>query len=82
MVYNCVYYYDTLTHSIRHTVPFSVDWPSAEWARKETWIYERFARLKTLSAQRDLKIIVCVIRIGQGVPDKVYCIALKHLVSQ
>jgi hypothetical protein len=52
------------------TVPFSVDWPLSEWVRKEAWVQDRFNRLKTLAAARDLKIVVLVIRIGVGVPDK------------
>lgn len=63
-------HYEFVPSVLVFTVAFSVDWTLSEWVRKESWIQDRFNRLKTLTSARDIKIIVTVIKVGAGATDK------------
>eukprot|EP00598_Pedospumella_elongata_P013616 CAMPEP_0184989876 /NCGR_PEP_ID=MMETSP1098-20130426/30532_1 /TAXON_ID=89044 /ORGANISM="Spumella elongata, Strain CCAP 955/1" /LENGTH=1412 /DNA_ID=CAMNT_0027514969 /DNA_START=100 /DNA_END=4338 /DNA_ORIENTATION=+ len=63
-------HFESVPSVLLFTVAFSVDWTLSEWVRKESWIQDRFNRLKALTTPRDIKIIVLVIKVGAGSTDK------------
>jgi tetratricopeptide (TPR) repeat protein len=63
-------HYELVPSVLLFTVAFSVDWSISEWIRKETWIQDRYNRLRALTAARDIKIIVVVVKVGMGATDK------------
>lgn len=51
-------------------VPFSVDWPAQDWAKREAVAQDRYYKLKSVVGPRDIKIIIFMVRIGSGIMDK------------
>ena len=69
-------YFEVLPSVLIYTVPFSTDWANGEWTRKESSIYDRFARLRNLLAPREIKIIVIAIKVGTSTMEKVWFFSL------
>lgn len=46
--------------------PFSVDWSTNEWVRRETLLQERYTSLKNVLSSRDVKPFLVAVKIGVG----------------
>lgn len=63
-------HFDLLPSVVLFCVPFGVDWSANEWSKRELAIQDRFTRLKSVMATREVKVIVIMIKVGSGVMDK------------
>ena len=52
------------------TAAFGTDWPAGEWIRRETTIIERITHLKHNMQQRDVKVILILMKFGHNTIDK------------
>jgi hypothetical protein len=52
------------------TTSFGTDWPAGEWIRRETTIIERITQLKHFMQQRDVKVILILMKFGHNTIDK------------
>lgn len=63
-------HYEAIPSVLIYFIPFGVDWNANEFSRREAAIQERYSRYKASLGSRDIRIIMCAVRVGVGYVEK------------